>query len=55
MGARQKLNAVHVNGGFVMAVFAGLATGSWWIFFAVLAISLAASLYTGDIRPSARR
>ena len=55
MGARQKLNALHINGGIIFAAFAGLATGSWLISIATLIAALGASLYTGDIRPSPRR
>ena len=55
MGARQKLNALHINGGIIMAAIAGLATGSCWISMAVLIATLGASFYTGDIRPSPRR
>jgi 1,4-dihydroxy-2-naphthoate octaprenyltransferase len=55
MGARQKLNAVYLNGSIALAAFLGLATQSWWIFIASLVVILASFTYTGNIRPKSSR
>jgi len=54
MSARTKLNVAFVNGSLLMAVIAGLATGSWVVFGTVFAVSAALSYYAGNIRGSKR-
>jgi len=54
MSARTKLNVAFVNGSLLIAVIAGLATGSWVVCGAVFAVSVALSCYAGNIRGSRR-
>lgn len=51
MGARQKLNQIHLVGSAVVAAILGWLTGSWMVFFIVLVILLVLCCFTGDIRP----
>jgi hypothetical protein len=55
MGARQKLNVAHLNGGLLIAAFVGIACDSWTLFVIVLIVSVISACYTGDIRPNPRR
>ena len=50
MGARQKLNAAFINGAILLALFIGLATGSFWIGACAFGVLFALSAYAGDIR-----
>lgn len=50
MGAKQKLNNVHVMGSLVVAGIIGGLTGSWAVFAAVAIVLLAAAYESGDIR-----
>jgi hypothetical protein len=54
MGARQKLNVAHINGGLLIAAAAGILLESWTAFVITLAIILALAAYAGEIRPSCR-
>ena len=54
MGARQDLNRIHALGSFGLAAIAGLITNSWLVFAVVMAILIAISLFTGEIRPRRR-
>jgi hypothetical protein len=54
MSARQDLNRFHVLGSFGLAAIAGVLTGSWLVFVVVMAILIAISLFTGEIRPRRR-
>ncbi len=55
MGARQKLNTAYFNGGLLIAAIVGIAAGSWWVFFLVLILTVAGSIYSGNIRPATQR
>ena len=55
MGARRKLNQVHVAGSIALAALAGLASGSWAVFAITGALLLAAGVGNGDIRPDKHR
>ncbi len=55
MGARQKLNTAYFNGGLMLAAVVGFAANSWWVFFLVLTFTMAASIYSGNIRPASSR
>jgi len=55
MGARTKLNEIHVMIALVGAAVLGLVTGSWVVFAIVLALLLAAKLHSGAIRTDKRR
>ena len=50
MGAKSKLNALHLEGALIVAGLLGLATGSLSFFLVVLAGLLAAGVISGDIR-----
>ena len=54
MGARQDLNRVHALGSFGLAAIAGVIMNSWLVFVVVMAILIAISLFTGQIRPRRR-
>lgn len=51
MGARSKLNTLFFQGALVVAGTAGLATGSWNVFFGTLVVLTAVLIITGDVRP----
>lgn len=51
MGARQKLNAVAVQGCLIVSGIIGMACQSWLIFLITSAVSIGSSLVAGDIRP----
>ena len=48
--ARQKLNMAFINGVILLALFIGLATGSFWIGACAFSVLLALSIHAGDIR-----
>jgi len=48
--ARQKLNVAFINGAILIALFIGLATGSFWIGICSFGVLFALSTYAGDIR-----
>ena len=50
MGAKQKLNAAHLNGALLGAGLAGLLTGSWPVFLLALAVLVAGDYLAGNIR-----
>jgi hypothetical protein len=50
VGAREKLNSVHVVGLVVVAGFLGLMTGSVAVFVIAGAVMIGASVCTGEIR-----
>ncbi len=54
MGARQKLNVAYVNGGLLVAAILGVASQSWAVFLASLAVLIGGSVYLGEIRPGGR-
>ncbi len=54
MGARNKLNAAHLNGCLIVAGILGGLTSSWQVFAVALAILVMLDLYTGGIRPTKR-
>ena len=54
MGARNKLNAAHMNGILILAGLAGLLTGSWSVFAVGVAILFILSVHSGGIRPTKR-
>ncbi len=55
MGARQKLNAAYFNGAVLLAIVAGVATGSPLVGIATLAAGVACSLVSHDIRLQSRK
>lgn len=55
MSARHKLNQANVNGTLVIAGVVGAATESWTLFVILVAILVALSVHSGDIRLSSRR
>ena len=55
MGAKSKLNALHLEGALIVAGLIGLATGSFPIFLLTLAGLLAVGVVSGDIRRWAPR
>ena len=50
MGAKHKLNAAYTGGALLVAGLLGWLTGSWVVFLVALAVLLALSCYTGDLR-----
>ncbi len=54
MGARQKLNSIHILGAVGAAGLLGLATGSWTVAVITGAVVFL-SLHRGDIRFKGRR
>jgi hypothetical protein len=54
MGARNKLNAAHMNGVLIMAGLAGLLTGSWLVFAVGFVILVIFGVHSGGIRPTKR-
>ena len=48
--ARQKLNVAFINGAILIALFLGLAAGSFWIGACAFGVLFALSIYAGDIR-----
>ena len=50
MGAKQKLNAAHLNGALLVAGLAGLLTGSWPVFLVAFAALVAGDHLAGNIR-----
>jgi hypothetical protein len=55
LGARQKLNSIHILGAIGTAGLLGLATGSWVIAAITGAVVFGLSLHKGDIRLKRRR
>ena len=54
MGARNKLNAAHMNGILIIAGLTGLLTGSWLVFVIGLVILVILGVHSGGIRPTKR-
>jgi hypothetical protein len=52
MGARQKLNAVAIQGCLILSGIIGLVCQSWLIFLITSMVLIGASLAGGDIRPN---
>ena len=55
MGARKKLNEVHLLIAVAAAAVLGWATGSWIAFGVSMAILIAVKLHSGSIRTGGRR
>jgi hypothetical protein len=55
LGARQKLNSIHILGAIGTAGLLGLATGSWAIAAIAGAVLFGLSLHKGDVRFKGRR
>ncbi len=55
MGARTKLNIAFINGALIVAAFVGMAFQSWMVFWGVVVLLVAGSLYAGEIRPTGQR
>ena len=53
--ARTKLNVAYFNGCLFVAAVFGLIAQSWVMFLAVMALTIACGIYSGDIRPVAGR
>ena len=52
MGARQKLNAVAIQGCLIVSGIIGLVCQSWLIFLIASVVLIGASLAAGDFRPN---
>ncbi len=52
MGARQKLNAVAIQGCLILSGIIGLVCQSWLIFLITSGVLIGSSLAGGDIRPN---
>lgn len=50
VGARQKINRAAINGCLLAAGVLGYLSGSWLVFIASLAVTLALAWHAGDIR-----
>jgi len=50
MGAKQKLNSIHMLGGLAVAALVGGMTGSWIVFLIVAAVLWGTAINSGDIR-----
>jgi hypothetical protein len=55
MGARQKLNALYVQGGLILAAIVGVLAGSWVVFALTSAVLIGLGLHGGELRPRRRR
>lgn len=55
MGARAKLNRLHLSGDVTLAAVAGTVAGSWLVFFVALVIFVGIDVHTGQIRPAKNR
>ena len=51
MGARQKLNAIAIQGCLILSGIIGLACQSWLIFLITSLVLVCCSVVGGDIRP----
>jgi hypothetical protein len=51
MGARTRLNQIYIFGCIGVAALIGALSGSWAIFLIAVAITVAACVHAGDIRP----
>ena len=52
MGARQKLNAVAIQGCLIVSGIIGLVCQSWLIFLIISVVLIGSSLAAGEIRPN---
>lgn len=52
MGARQKLNAVAIQGGLIVSGVIGLVCQSWLVFLITSVVLIGSSLAAGEIRPN---
>ena len=50
MGAREKLNAIHIVGAIGAAGLLGLVTGSWILAVLAGAVLVGAAIHSGDVR-----
>lgn len=50
MGARTKLNRLHLGGDMVLAGIASIVASSWLVFFVALALLVGLDVHTGQIR-----
>ena len=55
MGARNKLNASHIQMALFVAGILGIAFGSWWVFLLGAGVLVALGVQSGDIRGPRRR
>jgi hypothetical protein len=55
VGAREKLNSIHILGAVGAAGLLGLITGSWVVAALTGAVIFGLSLHKGDIRLKGRR
>jgi len=55
MGARTKLNSVHVCGSLAIAGIIGALADSWIVFVIAATILISCSVSDGGIRPTRRR
>lgn len=50
MGARSKLNAMHLQMSLMIAGILGIAFSSWWVFIVALAAMIGLAVQAGDVR-----
>ncbi len=55
MGAREKLNTIHIVGTLGAAGLLGLVTGSWFLAVLAGALLVGAAIHSGDVRFKRRR
>ena len=55
MGARTKLNQIHLLGAVGVATIVGVLVQSWTAFFVAVAVLVGGSIYGGDVRFDRRR
>ena len=55
MGARTKLNQIHLLGAVGIAAIVGVLVQSWVAFFIAVAVLVGGAIYAGDVRLGNRR
>jgi hypothetical protein len=55
VGAREKLNGVHLLGAIAIAGILGALAESWLVFFIAAAVLVAVEIHAGNVRLEKRR
>ncbi|MCA8984803.1 MAG: hypothetical protein R3C12_21165 [Planctomycetaceae bacterium] len=55
MGARQRLNSIHIHIAIAISAMIGLACQSWTVFLLSCLVLIGVGIHSGDIRPNRRR
>ena len=55
MGARNKLNSMHLQMSLFIAAILGITFGSWWVFLLGVAVLIALAIEAGEIRGPRKR